>query len=125
MLKKLTPVITIIYSLALITVSLIKLSDIPDIGVSFGDKIFHFLAYFVLTVLWFYTFSYTFKFKKKKAIVFAVVLSVLFGIIIEVLQDSITIYRALDVYDVVANTLGAVFASILLWFKSSLHVKNT
>lgn len=125
MLKKLTPVVTIIYSLTLITVSLIKLNNVPDIGVSFGDKIFHFLAYFVLTLLWFYTFLYTFKFKKNKGIIFAVILSVLFGIIIEVLQDSITVYRALDVYDVVANTFGTVLASVVLLFKNGLRIKNT
>ncbi|TGV00900.1 VanZ family protein [Flavivirga rizhaonensis] len=124
MLKKLTPIITIIYSLALITVSLIKLNNVPDIGISFGDKIFHFFAYFVLTILWFYTFLYAFKLKSKKAIVFAVVLSVFFGIIIEVLQGSITVSRSLDVYDAVANTLGALLASVVMWFKSNLSVKN-
>ncbi|MDO5979437.1 VanZ family protein [Flavivirga spongiicola] len=124
MLKKLTPIITIIYSLALVTVSLIKLNNVPDIGISFGDKIFHFLAYFVLTLLWFYTFLYTFKFKSKKAVFFAAILSVLFGMVIEVLQGSITASRSLDVYDAVANTFGALLASVVLWFKSNLHVKN-
>ncbi len=124
MLKKLTPVITIIYSLALATASLIRLNNIPDIGVSFGDKIFHFLAYFILTLLWFYTFLFAFKLKSKKAMLFAVILSVLFGMIIEVLQGSMTVYRSFDIYDAVANTLGALLASTVLWFKSSLHVKN-
>lgn len=124
MLKKLIPIITIIYSLALVTVSLIKLNNVPDIGVSFGDKIFHFLAYFVLTLLWFYTFLYAFKFKSKKAIFFAAILSVLFGMIIEVLQENMTASRSLDVYDAVANTLGALLASTVLWFKSNAHVKN-
>lgn len=124
MLKKLTPVITIVYSLALIIVSLVKINNVPDIGISFGDKIFHFLAYFVLTLLWFYTFLYFFKFKSKKAIFFAAILSVLFGMIIEVLQENMTASRSLDVYDAVANTLGALLASTVLWFKSSLHIKN-
>ncbi|GAA3601865.1 VanZ family protein [Flavivirga amylovorans] len=124
MLKKLTPIITIIYSLTLAAVSLIKLNNVPDIGVSFGDKIFHFLAYFVLTTLWFYTFLYAFKFKSKKAIFSAAILSILFGIIIEVLQDSITVSRSLDVYDAVANTIGALLSSVVLWFKSNLSVKN-
>ncbi len=124
MLKKLTPIITIIYSLALATVSLIKLNNIPDIGVSFGDKIFHFCAYFVLTLLWFYTFLFSFKYKSRKAMLLAVILSVLFGTIIEVLQGSVTASRSLDIYDAVANSLGALLASTVLWFKSSLHVKN-
>lgn len=124
MLKKLTPIITTIYSLALLTVSLATLNNVPDIGISFGDKIFHFLAYFVLTLLWFYTFLYTFKLKNKRAIFFAVILSVLFGIIIEVLQGSITVSRSLDVYDAVANSLGALLASMVWWLKNGLRVKN-
>ncbi|MDO5974642.1 VanZ family protein [Flavivirga jejuensis] len=124
MFKKLTPIATIIYSLALGTASLIKLNNVPDLGISFGDKVFHFIAYFVLTILWFYTFSYTFKLKKRRALFFAVIFSVFFGIVIEVLQESMTVSRALDVYDAVANTLGALLASLVLSFKSSLHVKN-
>ncbi|MDD7885577.1 VanZ family protein [Flavivirga sp. 57AJ16] len=124
MLKKLTPIITVLYSLILAIISLIKIDNIPDVGISFGDKIFHFFAYLVLTFLWFYTFLYAFKFKHKRAIVFAVILSVLFGMIIEVLQGSVTVSRSLDVYDAVANTLGALLAAIVLWFKSNLHVKN-
>ena len=124
MLSKITLIVTVIYSVALATVCLIRLNNLPDIGVSFGDKIFHFSAYALLTFLWFYTFLYSFKFKKKQAVLFAVVLSVIFGIIIEVLQGVITIFRTLDVYDIVANTLGTLLMSIALWFKNNLHVKN-
>ena len=124
MLKKLIPVITIIYALALIIVSLIRINNVPDIGISFGDKVFHFLAYFVLTLLCFFTFLYTFKFKNKKAIFFAAIFSVLFGMILEVLQENVTVSRSLDVYDIVANTCGALLASAVLWFKSGLRVKN-
>ena len=125
MLKKFALIITVFYSVVLATVSLIRLNNLPDIGVSFGDKIFHFLAYCLLTYLWFNAFIYSFKFKKKQAIFFAVIVSILFGIIIEVLQDTMTVSRALDIYDVAANTLGALLASIALWFKNNLHVKNT
>ncbi|AUP78892.1 VanZ family protein [Flavivirga eckloniae] len=124
MLKKLIPIATITYSLALIIASLIRLDNVPKLGISFEDKIFHLFAYFILTVLWFYTFLYSFKIRKKKAIFLAVILSVFFGIIIEVLQGSITASRALDAYDAVANTIGALLAAIVLWFKKSLHVKN-
>ncbi len=124
MLKKLVPIATILYSLALITASLIKLGRVPDLGISFADKIFHFFAYFVLTVLWFYTFLYTYRYEFKKAIRFAAILAIIFGIIIEVLQGSVTVSRSLDVYDAIANTLGAVLASVILWMKSNLGVKN-
>ena len=127
MLKKPTLIvaITIIYSIALATVSLIKFNNSPDIGVSFGDKIFHAVSYALLTFLWFMAFLYSFKLKKKQAIFFAVILSVIFGILIEVLQEAITDSRTLDVYDVVANTFGTLLISIVLWFKNNSHIKNT
>lgn len=122
--KNILLIITIGYSLALITVCLIKLNNIPDIGVSFGDKIFHFLAYGLLTFLWFYTFIYAFRFKKKKAILSASILSVIFGIIIEVLQGSVTVSRQFDVYDVIANTMGVLLISLVLTFVKKIHIKS-
>ncbi|WP_083253202.1 VanZ family protein [Flavivirga aquatica] len=124
MLKKVTLIITLAYSVALSTVSLIRLNNLPDVGVSFGDKIFHFLAYCLLTLLWFSVFLLVFNLKKKKAIYFAVIFAIVFGIVIEVLQDTMTESRALDVYDVVANTMGALLASLVLWFKKKLYIKN-
>ncbi len=124
MLKKVILVVTISYTIFLAVVSLIKLDNLPDINVSFGDKIFHFGAYAVLAFLWFYTFLLQFKVAFKKAIFRAVIFSILFGIILEVLQGSMTAYRALDVYDALANSLGALLASLVIWFTKSFHVKN-
>lgn len=124
MLKKTIFVITICYTIFIILVSLIRLNNLPDVNISFGDKIFHFGAYGVLTALWFYTFLLQFKLTFKKAVFYAATSSVILGIIIEVLQDMMTTYRALDVYDVLANTLGALLALIAIRFTKSLHVKN-
>ncbi|RED48692.1 VanZ family protein [Seonamhaeicola aphaedonensis] len=124
MLKRGVFVATIVYTIFIIVASLIKLDNFPKVEISFGDKIFHFLTYAVLTVSWFFSFSFTFKVKIKKALLSAVLLSVIFGIILEVLQDSLTVYRALDIYDVFANTLGALAALVILMKAKSLHVKN-
>ncbi|WP_396602286.1 VanZ family protein [Algibacter sp. R77976] len=125
MLKKNAFIVALGYAIALGTVSLITIKDIPDVHISFADKIFHFLAYGLFAVLWYLAFYYTFGFKKKKALIYAFVLAVFFGIVIEILQDTMTATRALDVYDALANTLGALIASTLIWFKKNLHVKNS
>ncbi|WP_282133952.1 VanZ family protein [Seonamhaeicola maritimus] len=104
--------------------SLIKFNKLPDVGVDFGDKIFHFLTYGLLTILWLYTFLYNFKFNFRHAIFTAAILSIVFGIIIEVLQGSLTSYRAFDGFDALANTLGVLIASLALWGKRNLGVKN-
>ena len=124
MLKKLALIAAIIYSMVLTFVSLMKLTNVPNIGVSFGDKIFHFLAYFVLAFLWFEAFIYNFSFNKRKAIVYASIFSVLFGIVIEVLQYLLTTYRSLDIYDVFANTSGVLLAVVIIAVKNNIGVKK-
>ncbi|WP_298341568.1 VanZ family protein [uncultured Algibacter sp.] len=125
MLKKVTFLVALIYTIVLATVSLITLNNLPEVQISFADKIFHFLAYGIFVVLWYLALYYKFNLKKRKAIGYAFILAVTFGIIIEVLQDTMTASRALDVYDALANTLGALMAGIVLWMNKSLHVKNS
>ncbi|MEP3838280.1 MAG: VanZ family protein [Algibacter sp.] len=126
MLKKGTFLVAFVYTVALAVVSLINLDGrLPDVNISFGDKIFHFLAYSLFAILWFYALCFTFNLKIKKALLYAFIFAVSFGIVIEVLQDTMTASRALDVYDALANTLGALIASTVLWFKNRLHIKNS
>ena len=124
MLKKYSFFIAILYSLALATVSLIQLKDLPNVGVSFGDKIFHFLAYSVLTFLWFNTLFFYFKTGITKAIIYSGIFAVIFGIILEALQGSATTYRSSDVFDAIANTLGALFTMLILLASKRLLVKK-
>lgn len=96
----------------------------PDIGVSFGDKIFHCFAYLILTFLWVNAMVMQFYLKKIKAIIYASMFSVVFGIVIEVLQGSVTLVRAADFNDVIANTIGVVIAVIVLLFNKGMYVKK-
>lgn len=110
--------------MALALVCLMPLKKIPNVGVSFADKIFHSLTYVVLTFLWFGTFYFQFKKGKIKAIVYATIISIIFGIIVEVLQGVFTATRQADVYDVLANSLGVLFAVSLLLLKNINTVKK-
>lgn len=124
MLKKQALVIAVLYSLALATVSLVKINNLPNAGISFADKIFHFLVYSVLALLWVNTFFFKFKYKKTKAIIYAALFSIIFGIIIEVLQGSITASRHTDIYDAIANTLGVLIMVIILLINKNTYIKN-
>lgn len=73
------------------------------------DKIVHFSFYFVLTLLFLRSFKK--EIKNKYAIV--MVLSFVYGIIIELLQDNFTSSRKGDFYDVIANLTGIVCAIML------------
>lgn len=114
MFKKIWILLAIAYTTVLTVVSLMTLRNLPDVGVSYGDKIFHFFAYFVMTFLWALAWFFSFNFDKKRSIRNAFIIAVIFGIIIEVLQGTLTASRSLDVYDMLANTLGALLAAVVL-----------
>jgi len=123
-LKKLLFLISILYTLALLIVCLIKLNKLPKIGVTFGDKVFHVLAYALLSFLWYNTFIYTIKLKEQRALLQATVFSVIFGIIIEVLQEALTTFRTFDLNDVLANTIGVFFTVLLVLTKKNIDAKK-
>ena len=124
MLKKSAIVLAVLYTVALTAACLMSLKDMPKVDVSNGDKIFHFGAYAAFTVLWYAAFIFNFKLGKMKALLYATVFAVVFGIVIELLQDTMTDYRAMDIYDVVANSLGALLTALILWRINKLQVKK-
>lgn len=124
MFRKAIPIITLLYSVLLATVSLITSEDLPNIAFSNADKIFHFFAYLGLTILWALTFMNRYTFKKKQAIFLAVFIALVFGTVLEVLQGTQTVTRSFDVFDVAANTLGVLSASLLCWFLDRLPIKK-
>ncbi|WP_188461013.1 VanZ family protein [Bizionia arctica] len=126
MLKKKALLISLTYSIVLLTVSLAKLDlgSVEDIVPSFSDKIFHFLAYILFTYLWFNTFAFKFNFSERKSILSSIFLSVAFGIIIEVLQMLVTTSRSFDLLDILANILGVLFAAFLINIKMKIDVKK-
>ncbi|WP_232457031.1 VanZ family protein [Polaribacter sp. SA4-12] len=82
----------------------------PKIEVSYSniDKVYHLFAYFMLSSCW------LFSFYKKPALKYIIVIfCVIYGIIIEVLQHTLTLYRTGDFKDVLANTLGIVLGLLV------------
>ncbi|WP_353082961.1 VanZ family protein [Flavobacterium sp.] len=88
----------------------------PEIGKSFvfdlNDKYVHFAFYFVFVIVWFWFLIKT-KFAKN-AKNLALITAILYGIIIEICQGVFTTLRNPDVYDVIANTLGALTGIIII-----------
>ena len=123
-LKKYALFIAITYSLILVIISLTSLKGLPELGVSFADKIYHFFAYALLTYLWFAVFLFRLTTKRIKAICYAALISIVYGIIIEVLQGGVTTSRISDVYDGIANTLGVLLTSLVLLIYKKLPIKN-
>ncbi|WP_299219585.1 VanZ family protein [uncultured Aquimarina sp.] len=96
--------------------SLAKVFIPVNISIEGSDKIGHLLAYFVFTIVWFLFFFYSEKLHKKfsQSLIWASILSFLFGILMELLQAVLTSYRSPEWNDVLANTSGIIFALIIL-----------
>lgn len=117
-LRRFALLISISYTILLVLVSFISLDDFAEIEVDKGDKIFHFLVYFMLVVLWYIALIEKVTWSKSKQIIIIAFCSIMFGIIIEILQGSLTSYRAADGFDILANTLGVLLASASIWFNN-------
>lgn len=109
---------------------LIPSNDIPDVGLSFfipADKIVHFLMFFGLSSV--ASFNYILYKKGKiiilKLIAFAIFVPIIYGGVIEILQQKYFPPRSGDWYDFLADTLG-VLASIplSLWFRHFLLTRQ-
>lgn len=103
-----------------ITVGIIYLSLIKTpknmIEIAQIDKVYHSIAYFVLSITWLFAFK-----KKSQTKYIIVILCIILGIIIEVLQSTLTIYRTGDYLDVLANSMGVILALVVfnLFFRKN------
>jgi VanZ family protein len=103
--------IAIILTIFIAIISLVSLKGGPHIKISNSDKLGHFIAYLLLSLSWLYALK-NYPLKKNKKYLF-ISLLIGYGIIIEVLQGVLTTYRQADLYDIIANSAGVLFAVIL------------
>ena len=122
MLKTYALITTLIYSAALALVCLVPLNGVIKVNITLGDKIFHAVTYMILSFLWYLTFYYNLNSSKTKALLYAMLVSITFGIIIEILQGTVTAYRSADINDVIANTIGVLIMSVVIVIKNKSTV---
>ena len=93
--------------------------DLSSFNILYGDKLVHFVFYFVAATPGFLFFH---EQKKKRTLfiiqlMLVVVFLVCFGIIIEVVQERFTVNRSGDVLDVLANSMGAICGVMVMYFR--------
>jgi VanZ family protein len=104
-------------------------TSVPTIQIPHLDKIVHFTFYFVAAILGLFSFRMRIRegASLKKFMIVMLLLLVIFGIIIEVIQDRYTTSRAGDVFDALANTIGTLVgvltAKMLFSSKKGLNWK--
>jgi VanZ family protein len=95
-------------TIGIICLSLLKLPSNNGFNIKNIDKVYHSFAYFTLAISWLFTF-----YKKPNRKYIVVICCIIFGIIIEILQSNLTVYRTGDYFDVLANSLGVLVALII------------
>ena len=88
--------------------SLVKPDLITIKSISVSDKTYHFIAYFFFMFSWLYTFL--------KNIKYLILGCLIFGIVIEILQGTITSYRTTSYLDILANSVGIGLAVLIFHF---------
>ena len=108
-----------------VAIAVLSLSAVPklnlELGIKSGDKYLHFIAYFILSSLWY--FALKDKISGKVFKIFVPLGLIFYGIILEGLQSGLTTYRTGDMYDALANTAGVIAALILFnrivkWYRT-------
>ena len=90
--------------------------ELGHFNIPYGDKVVHFIFYFVAAIL---GSLFLIERKKEKSIptkqltILAFSL-IFFGIIIEVIQGTMTVNRSGDVFDALANSVGTILGIIAI-----------
>lgn len=86
-----------------------------DLGVDYSDKIAHLLLFFIATCVFYFDYIKSrYPRHPRLDVVVAITLSsVIFGGLIELLQELMGMGRHQDIYDFVFNSIGAVLAFII------------
>lgn len=121
------PFFTIFFISWMVFITLFSLFYFPDDGIPFitiphMDKMVHFMFYFGASISASLCVREQTRGSKgfKKVLSSTAILSIIYGIIIEVLQETLTTYRDGNVYDVIANTVGSLFGITVLWYLFSV-----
>lgn len=104
------------WTAVVLVLCLVQLNDVPSVGIQSADKYVHAFFHFVFTFLWFLFLKEQMKNQYSgKPYAVSFLLSVFFGIAIEIVQGLFTVNRRSDVFDVLANVTGAAIAVLVLW----------
>jgi len=79
-----------------------------------ADKIVHFGMYAILMFLWMIAIKKNTKPNRNNRVLYAVIFSVVLGIMLELMQKYLVIGRSFDTFDIIANITGVTFVIIFL-----------
>jgi VanZ family protein len=83
------------------------------------DKFVHLSFYFVMCMLMYFSMmrETKSKFSEREALIVSSTCSVGVGLLMEILQSNLNTGRYFDIFDILANTIGAMLAALVINFK--------
>jgi len=113
----------ILCTASILVLSISDISSLPKLQIGYEDKLYHFIAYFVLNSIWLLALLQKSGDQLRKHLSISLS-SIAFGIIIEIVQESVTDYRVFDIVDILANSIavGVSFFCFMLVKKSFLKI---
>tara|TARA_B100001057_G_scaffold282098_1_gene282430 strand:- start:430 stop:819 length:390 start_codon:yes stop_codon:yes gene_type:complete len=106
--------IAIVITIFIAIISLARVDKVASRILLLQDKLNHLIAYFFLTLSWFYALHQK-KFSPKNTR-HLILCCILYGIFIEVLQSILTSYRTASYLDILANSVGVVIGALAFHF---------
>ena len=107
--------IGLFYTLFITIIFLLPSSELPKVEFV-NDKLIHTLIYIVLSFVWLlFFFIYNNRIIFFKNLLGVLILCVIYGIIIEILQQLLIASRQADINDVMSNILGCIIGAALFW----------
>ena len=106
---------TILWALLIAVLSLFPGDQFPKVGVSGLDLIIHFFFYSVFNLLLIVgnIQQEKFNFLRSRPVIAAFIISISYGLIIELLQGTVFVSRGAELSDAIANSVGSVVGWVL------------
>jgi VanZ family protein len=117
-------IFSIIVALAILYLSLANsksFNEVPFLNIPYFDKVAHFLMYFGLMLV--IAFEHRNEITGRTQLSMFALIPFVYGILMEILQLTITADRSGNIYDVLANSAGIIFAA-LLWLLLGPRLKT-
>ncbi|MDO6800991.1 VanZ family protein [Wenyingzhuangia sp. 1_MG-2023] len=109
------------FSVLIMVLSLVKLQRLPNFGTyEHSDKVKHLFAYSILSFFWLLSCQFG---KVKVKSLHLILMIIGYGVIIEVLQSSLTTYRTGDLLDILANSMGILLGYVFLKLLNRIYLQ--
>ncbi len=104
----------LIWTCFILILCLATFSNLPNLVVKNADKYIHFTFHFVFVIIWNIYINYNNLGNRLKSTILIFNSSVVFGVLIELMQQAFTSTRKFDIFDIFANTTGAFSALLII-----------